>query len=112
MGGYGQGSEGESALTQHVHASMVCAVRQDDDPYVRKTAAVSVVKLFEIDPKMVKEQGFLESLLVRLCARRPGLRAAHPGVCTSCGVRWGFHGRARVSGFDTEVRGEIRFSFC
>lgn len=34
----------------------------DDDPYVRKTAAVCVAKLYDIDPDLVQEQGFIESL--------------------------------------------------
>lgn len=35
---------------------------QDDDPYVRKTAAVSVAKLYDINGPLVEEQGFLELL--------------------------------------------------
>lgn len=35
---------------------------QDDDPYVRKTAAICVAKLFDINPDMVEEQGFLDML--------------------------------------------------
>lgn len=35
---------------------------QDDDPYVRKTAAVCVAKLYDIDPDLVKDQGFIEVL--------------------------------------------------
>lgn len=34
----------------------------DEDPYVRKTAAICVAKLFDINPEMVDEQGFLEML--------------------------------------------------
>lgn len=29
---------------------------KDDDPYVRKTAAVCVAKLYDIDPELVMEQ--------------------------------------------------------
>lgn len=35
---------------------------KDDDPYVRKTAAVCVAKLYDIAPEMVVERGFLETL--------------------------------------------------
>ena len=39
---------------------------QDDDPYVRKTAAVCVAKLFDINPELVEDRGFLDMLKVRL----------------------------------------------
>jgi len=35
---------------------------KDEDPYVRKTAAVSVAKLHDINAGLVEEQGFLDSL--------------------------------------------------
>ncbi|EEY70462.1 AP-2 complex subunit beta, putative [Phytophthora infestans T30-4] len=35
---------------------------QDEDPYVRKTAAICVSKLYDINPDMVEEQGFLDML--------------------------------------------------
>eukprot|EP01099_Mayorella_cantabrigiensis_P004290 TRINITY_DN3217_c0_g2_i1.p1 TRINITY_DN3217_c0_g2~~TRINITY_DN3217_c0_g2_i1.p1 ORF type:complete len:805 (-),score=219.13 TRINITY_DN3217_c0_g2_i1:340-2754(-) len=35
---------------------------KDSDAYVRKTAAVCVAKLFDINPQLVVEQGFLDSL--------------------------------------------------
>lgn len=38
------------------------AALKDEDPYVRKTAAVSVAKLFEIDPDLTEDQGFIEDL--------------------------------------------------
>ena len=37
---------------------------QDDDPYVRKTAAVCVAKLFDINPELVEDRGFLDLLKV------------------------------------------------
>lgn len=45
---------------------------QDDDPYVRKTAAICVAKLFDINAELVQDRGFLDTLVVS-CA------------CTSCG---------------------------
>lgn len=35
---------------------------QDEDPYVRKTAAICVSKLYDINPDLVEEQGFLDML--------------------------------------------------
>ncbi len=37
---------------------------QDDDPYVRKTAAVCVTKLFDINAELVEDRGFLDMLRV------------------------------------------------
>ena len=36
---------------------------KDQDPYVRKTAAVCVAKLYDINAELVKDRGFLETLL-------------------------------------------------
>ncbi|KAJ1493723.1 Clathrin/coatomer adaptor, adaptin-like protein, partial [Baffinella frigidus] len=35
---------------------------KDQDPYVRKTAAIAVAKLHEISPELVVDQGFIDSL--------------------------------------------------
>jgi vesicle coat complex subunit len=35
---------------------------KDEDPYVRKTAAICVAKLHDINPQMVVDQGFIELL--------------------------------------------------
>lgn len=35
---------------------------KDEDPYVRKTAAVCVAKLHDINPTLVEDQGFVELL--------------------------------------------------
>ena len=35
---------------------------KDEDPYVRKTAAVCVAKLHDINSQLVEDQGFLDSL--------------------------------------------------
>jgi len=37
-------------------------ITQDDDPYVRKTAAVCVAKLHDINAELVEDRGFLEAL--------------------------------------------------
>ena len=44
---------------------------KDDDPYVRKTAAVCVAKLYDIDPELVKDQGFIDMLLELLSDANP-----------------------------------------
>ena len=42
---------------------------QDDDPYVRKTAAVCVAKLHDINAELVEDRGFLDTLKVILPCR-------------------------------------------
>jgi hypothetical protein len=42
---------------------------QDDDPYVRKTAAICVAKLYDISPELVEDRGFLDMLRVRRAPR-------------------------------------------
>lgn len=44
---------------------------RDDDPYVRKTAAVCVAKLHDINAQMVEEQGFLDLLRELLSDSNP-----------------------------------------
>ena len=44
---------------------------KDDDPYVRKTAAVCVAKLYDISADMVQEQGFLDLLKELLSDSNP-----------------------------------------
>ncbi|KEP61546.1 UNVERIFIED_CONTAM: beta adaptin protein, putative [Hammondia hammondi] len=44
---------------------------KDPDPYVRKTAAICVAKLFSIRPDMVGEEGFIEELTTMLSDSNP-----------------------------------------
>ncbi|EIE25043.1 Adaptor protein complex beta subunit [Coccomyxa subellipsoidea C-169] len=44
---------------------------KDDDPYVRKTAAVCVAKLYDINPELVEDRGFLELLKDLLADSNP-----------------------------------------
>eukprot|EP00798_Chlamydomonas_sp_ICE-L_P007115 gene7115-219_t len=44
---------------------------KDDDPYVRKTAAVCVAKLFDINPELVDDRGFLDMLRDMLSDANP-----------------------------------------
>lgn len=48
-------------ITEYLCEPLRKALR-DDDPYVRKTAAVCVAKLYDIAPDMVAERGFLDTL--------------------------------------------------
>eukprot|EP00978_Attheya_sp_CCMP212_P012053 scaffold29925_cov45-Attheya_sp.AAC.1 len=48
-------------ITEYLCEPLSRALR-DEDPYVRKTAAVCVAKLFDIAPALVQERGFLEVL--------------------------------------------------
>lgn len=49
-------------ITEHLSTPLRKAL-SDEDPYVRKTAAMCVAKLYDIDPSLTREQGFLEILL-------------------------------------------------
>ena len=50
----------------HCCISTLCTwFLQDDDPYVRKTAAVCVAKLHDINSELVEDRGFLDTLKVK-----------------------------------------------
>lgn len=44
---------------------------KDEDPYVRKTAAICVAKLHDINSSMVEDQGFLDQLKELLSDSNP-----------------------------------------
>lgn len=44
---------------------------KDEDPYVQKTAAVCVAKLYDINPQLVEDQGFIDQLKDLLTASNP-----------------------------------------
>uniref|UniRef100_A0A2P2JS29 Beta-adaptin-like protein n=1 Tax=Rhizophora mucronata TaxID=61149 RepID=A0A2P2JS29_RHIMU len=44
---------------------------KDDDPYVRKTAAICVAKLYDINAELAEDRGFLESLRDLLSDNNP-----------------------------------------
>ena len=68
----------------------VCTLWQDDDPYVRKTAAVCVAKLYDINPELVEDRGFLDLLKARalvlslaslwVCNAAPGVQRPDSGA--------------------------------
>lgn len=47
---------------------------KDEDPYVRKTAAVCVAKLYDINAQLVEDQGFLDQLRDLLSDSNPMVR--------------------------------------
>ena len=65
---------------------------QDDDPYVRKTAAVCVAKLHDINSTLVEDQGFLDLLKDLLSDSVPMVTTVIPywHGCRGCGcvARW------------------------
>lgn len=50
---------------------------KDEDPYVRKTAAVCVAKLHDINAQMVEDQGFLDSLRDLIADSNPMVMCLH-----------------------------------
>ena len=48
---------------------------KDEDPYVRKTAAVCVAKLYDINAQLVEDQGFLDMLRDLLSDSNPMVSA-------------------------------------
>ncbi|CAH9069062.1 unnamed protein product [Cuscuta europaea] len=44
---------------------------KDDDPYVRKTAAICVAKLYDINAELVEDRGFLEALMDLISDNNP-----------------------------------------
>ena len=64
---------------------------QDDDPYVRKTAAVCVAKLFDINPELVEDRGFLDLLKVCILPSQhvalAGCMLSSTSLCAHAGSR-------------------------
>jgi len=54
---------------------------KDEDPYVRKTAAVCVAKLHDINAQLVEDQGFLDSLRDLLSDSNPMVGAFADAFC-------------------------------
>lgn len=51
-----------SIRLQRVAFGPCSRVPQDDDPYVRKTAAICIAKLYDINAELVEDRGFLDAL--------------------------------------------------
>lgn len=52
---------------------------KDEDPYVRKTAAVCVAKLHDINAQLVEDQGFLDTLKDLISDSNPMVRLSWAG---------------------------------
>lgn len=63
-------------------ARTIPLLSQDDDPYVRKTAAVCVTKLFDINAELVEDRGFLDMLRVSSTLNSNELPACGKGSMT------------------------------
>lgn len=48
---------------------------RDDNPYVRKTAAICVVKLYDLKPSLAIEHGFIDTLREMVADSNPMVRA-------------------------------------
>ena len=60
---------------------------KDKDPYVRKTAAICVAKLYVHDPKTVERQGFIEMLRDLLADSNPTVVANAVAALTELSER-------------------------
>ncbi|CAE7875972.1 BETAC-AD [Symbiodinium sp. KB8] len=61
-------------ITEYLTKPLQAALN-DEDPYVRKTGAVAVAKLYDISPAMVKEMGFISKLRDLICDGNPAVVA-------------------------------------
>jgi len=61
---------------------------KDEDPYVRKTAAVCVAKLHDINAQLVEDQGFLDSLRDLLSDSNPMVGASTNIFDISCEISY------------------------
>lgn len=50
---------------------------RDENPYVRKTAALCVAKLYDLKPELVMDNGFLEQLQEMISDSNPMVRCNH-----------------------------------
>ena len=60
-------------ITEHLCEPLRKCLK-DEDPYVRKTAAVCVAKLYDINQQLVDDQGFLDMLRDLLSDSNPMVR--------------------------------------
>lgn len=59
---------------------------RDENPYVRKTAALCVAKLFDIKPELAIENGFVAQLHEMIGDSNPMVRIPFPPVDRQCSV--------------------------
>jgi AP-1 complex subunit beta-1 len=58
---------------------------RDENPYVRKTAALCVAKLYDLKPELVIENGFLETLREMIADSNPMVRMPMFAFINACG---------------------------
>ena len=56
--------------------------RVSQDPYVKKTAAVCVAKLYDISPELVRDQGFIDTLRDLISDANPSVGAHYTTMHT------------------------------
>ncbi|XP_023394210.1 AP-1 complex subunit beta-1 [Pteropus vampyrus] len=61
---------------------------KDEDPYVRKTAAVCVAKLHDINAQLVEDQGFLDTLKDLISDSNPMVSCCHLHYLLGLDTRW------------------------
>ncbi|THH28153.1 hypothetical protein EUX98_g6037 [Antrodiella citrinella] len=70
---------------------------RDENPYVRKTAALCVAKLYDLKPELVMENGFLETLQEMISDSNPMVVANTVAALTD------IHDAAVANGLDSEI---------
>lgn len=75
---------------------------KDEDPYVRKTAAVCVAKLHDINAQLVEDQGFLDTLKDLISDSNPMVSANSP---------WDVHRTPGLLGKKTWIDPHLAFPF-
>lgn len=70
---------------------------RDENPYVRKTAALCVAKLYDLKPELVIENGFLETLREMIADSNPMVVANTVAALTD------IHSAAVAAGNDTDI---------
>lgn len=74
---------------------------RDDNPYVRKTAAIGVAKLYDLRPSLAIEHGFLDQLKDMVTDSNPMVRQDVASLVVRSLI--GFAGRRkRCHGFDRD----------
>merc|ERR1719461_6458 len=76
-------------ITEHLCDPLAITLK-DQDPYVRKTAAICVAKLYDINNELVEERGFIDSLREMLSDVNPmvvaNAVAALTEICEASGI--------------------------
>merc|ERR1740123_2185339 len=74
-------------ITEHLCDPLAITLK-DQDPYVRKTAAICVAKLYDINNELVEERGFIDLLREMLSDVNPMVVANAVAALNEC-TEWG-----------------------